>query len=230
MNRKSKLAILELLVGLFGWVWIVASIVALYFLAIAVFSDGAWSQFFWALGTSIVAKWLARGFEENKERVAYEEKLIDEEYSHEETGKKTVQEYSGTSEVQSQANDVMAIIQAYGKALETEAPAPGSVADENKLPYPKDTIKEAIIAGLKSTDNDQMKEQLKVGYIQLADWQPGVGATNQGLDISSIDINQDTESLAKAVLEQSSGSEKWTAMAQKEQEALKQELQDLGLW
>ena len=43
-------------------------------------------------------------------------------------------------------------------------------------------------------------------------------------------MNQDAESLAKAVFEQSAGSEKWTEMAQKEQEELKIELQALGLW
>lgn len=126
--------------------------------------------------------------------------------------------------------DLTQIIQAYGKTLETEAPTPGSVADASKLPYTKQQIKTAIIAALSSMDDPQMKEHLKVAYIQLSDWQEGVGETNQGLDVSAIDMNQDAESLAKAVLEQSSGSEKWTAIAQKEQETLKQELQQLGLW
>ena len=187
METKSKLATLELIAGVFGWIWIGASIAALYFIAMAVFSDGAWPPFFWALGGSIVAQWLARGFEDNKKRVAYEAQLITEGYSPEEAGKKWVQEYSGCSVGQSQTNDVMAIIQAYGKTLEMEAPASGCVADESKLPYPKDTIKKAIISGLKSTDNDQMKEHLKVGYIQLADWQPGVGSANKGLDLSAIE-------------------------------------------
>ena len=83
---------------------------------------------------------------------------------------------------------------------------------------------------MRSTSDSQMKEHLKVAYIQLSDWQEGVGETNQGLDVSALDINQDAESLAKAVLAQSSGSENWTAKAQKEQETLKQELQEVGLW
>ena len=204
METKSKLAILELIAGLLGWVWIGASIAALYFLAMAVLSDGTWSQFFWALGAGVIAKWLARGFEDNKKRVAYE--------------------------AQPQSSDATAIIQAYGKVLETSAPVPGCVADESKLPYPKETIKKAIIAGLRSTEDKQMKEHFKVGYIQLADWQPDIGENDQGLDLSAIDGSQDTESLASAVLEQSSGSEAWVAIAQKEQEALKQELEELGLW
>lgn len=100
----------------------------------------------------------------------------------------------------------------------------------SKLPYPRQQIKDAIIAALRSTDDPQIKEHLKVGYIQLSDWQEGVGGTNQGLDVSAVDMNQDAESLAKAVFEQSSSFENWAAMAQKEQEELKQELQALGLW
>lgn len=126
--------------------------------------------------------------------------------------------------------DFVRIVQAYGEILESSAPVPGTVADASKLPFPKQQIKDAIVAALRSTDDPQMKEQFKVGYIQLSDWQEGVGETNQGLDLSALDMNQDAKSLAKAVLEQSSGSEKWTAMAQKEQKELKEELLALGLW
>lgn len=126
--------------------------------------------------------------------------------------------------------DFVRIVQAYGKTMETSASVPWALADANKLPYPKQQIKDAIVAALRMTDDPQIKEHLKVGYIQLSDWQEGVGETNQGLDVSALDMSRDTESLAKAVLEQSSGSEKWTAIAQKEQEVLKQELQELGLW
>jgi membrane protein implicated in regulation of membrane protease activity len=75
METKSKLAFLKLIAGLFGWIWIGASIAALYFLAIVMFYGGTWTQFFWALGTSIVAKWLARSFDDNKKRVAFEARL-----------------------------------------------------------------------------------------------------------------------------------------------------------
>jgi uncharacterized membrane protein len=40
MNTKSKLIILELIAGLFGWVWVIASIAMFYFLVMVVFSDG----------------------------------------------------------------------------------------------------------------------------------------------------------------------------------------------
>ena len=65
------------------------------------------------------------------------------------------------------------IIQTYGEIMETSAPAPGCVADASKLPYTKERIKQALILGLKTNADPHMKEMLKVGYVQLADWQDG---------------------------------------------------------
>lgn len=59
--------------------------------------------------------------------------------------------------------DFVNIVQAYGKILETSAPVPGTVADANKLPYPKQQIKDAIVAALRNTDDPKMKEHLKCG-------------------------------------------------------------------
>ena len=44
MQLRKKLMLLELIAGLFGWVWIFASLAFLYFLAVAVFSHGTWSK------------------------------------------------------------------------------------------------------------------------------------------------------------------------------------------
>lgn len=122
------------------------------------------------------------------------------------------------------------VVQAYGAILENGAPTPGTVADSSKLPYPKHKIKEAIISALRSADDPTTKEHLKFGYVQLADWQEGVGEVNQGLDVSALDKSQDTEALAKAVLKQSADSEVWVAQSQKEAKELEQELHELGLW
>ena len=126
-------------------------------------------------------------------------------------------------------DEIMSIIQTYGKTLENYAPTPGCVADSSKLPYPKQEIKAALISGLQAIDDTQMKEHLKIAYIQLSDWQEGVGDTDQGIDLKNIDPNQSAEDLAKAITEQSSGKD-WGAIVLKEQDALKQELKDLGLW
>lgn len=95
MQTNKKLAILELIAGLLGWVWIIAFIAALYFLAMVIFSDGTWSNFFWAVGSSIICKWLAKGFQDSKQRVAYESHLISEGLTPEEAAQRWTEEYMG---------------------------------------------------------------------------------------------------------------------------------------
>jgi len=122
------------------------------------------------------------------------------------------------------------IINKYGNVLEKQSPAPGCVADSRFLPFPKETIKTAIIEGLRTINDPHMKEMLKVGYLQLAAWQDGVGDTQLGLDFQSIDKTADPEELAKMVLENSSVMEKWQPLIDAERERLENELVKLGLW
>ncbi|TLU67343.1 hypothetical protein FE810_03410 [Thalassotalea litorea] len=107
-------------------------------------------------------------------------------------------------EINSSYDDVETIIQVYGEALEAAATLPPNLIDEIKLPYPKAIIKQAIIEGLKSSDDVEMKEQLKSGYIMLAEWWPDAKRTKQGQGISLKVLQEQAE--------------------------LKQELQRLGLW
>jgi hypothetical protein len=76
MQLNYKLALLELIGGLFGWVWILASLAALYFVAMALFAGGSWWRFVAALGIAAMGKWLLMGFEEHKRRVAFEAALV----------------------------------------------------------------------------------------------------------------------------------------------------------
>ncbi len=122
------------------------------------------------------------------------------------------------------------VIQTYGAALETKAETPGRVADISELPFPKGKIKEALIIGLKTTNDQEVKEMLKVGYIQLADWQEGVGKTDQGLDLLKMDPNEDQVKLLQQILAEESRHQKWQPVVLAEQKELKQELVDLGLW
>ena len=85
------------------------------------------------------------------------------------------------------------------------------MADKSKLPFPKEKIKAALIIGLKATTDQRMREMLKVGYIQLADWQEGVGETDQGLDLANMDLNDDPVKLAQQVSTQGSDHEKMAA-------------------
>jgi len=83
MKTKTKLIMLELTGGIFGWVWIIASLAAIYFLAMAIFSDSPWSRVFWAFGVGVVAKWLAKGFRANQLRVASEAKPFAQTHTRE---------------------------------------------------------------------------------------------------------------------------------------------------
>ena len=98
MQTKTKLVLLELTGGIFGWVWIIASVAALYFLAVAVFSDSPWSRFFWAFSVSVIAKWLAKGFRDNQQRVTFEAKLIAEGYTPEQSSQEWVSRYMGPND------------------------------------------------------------------------------------------------------------------------------------
>jgi hypothetical protein len=51
MQTRSKLVLLELVGGLFGWTWIIASVASVYFLVAALAFNGRWSSLFWAFGT-----------------------------------------------------------------------------------------------------------------------------------------------------------------------------------
>ena len=124
--------------------------------------------------------------------------------------------------------DAANIIKAYSDVLQTQAPKPGNVADVRLLPFSKEAIKEALIIVLRDTTDPTKIERLKGSYIRLAEWQEGVGESDQGLDISKMNLNDDTEKLARQVLAHGIDREKWQSTVIDEQEKLKQELIDLG--
>lgn len=133
------------------------------------------------------------------------------------------------SRTQAVTDDVLAIIHAYGETLEFHTPAPGSVADARKLPYPKQVIKDALIAALRSSPDQQFREHLKIGYLQLSSWQDNVGDDDAGADFLSLDLTQDAKALAAQIVAGADHGEKWTNAARQETEELKHELQQLGL-
>lgn len=122
------------------------------------------------------------------------------------------------------------IVQDYGAVLEFSAPAPGCVADVRNLPHSKERIKQALVFALRLSKEPQMREQMKIGYILLADWQEGVGNETVGIDFTKLDLNADPLDVAKRIASQGSAMEKWMPLVKAEQETLKLELQKLGLW
>lgn len=94
MKTRTKLVLLELIGGLFGWLWILASITAVWFLVAAIAFHGQWARLGWAFGIAVIGKWLARGFMDNQARVAFEADLVAKGRSPEEAAKEWIRRYS----------------------------------------------------------------------------------------------------------------------------------------
>ena len=93
MKTKSKLVILELIGGLFGWAWIIASLFVLYYIVMAVGFHGHWSKALLAFVIGAVSKWMAKGFKDNQQRVSFEADLIEKGYTPHEAGKMWISRY-----------------------------------------------------------------------------------------------------------------------------------------
>lgn len=119
------------------------------------------------------------------------------------------------------------IVSAYGTVLEA-GPVPGTVTDERELPYPKQTIKQALLILLKTTTDPQMRGNLKAGYICLSDWQQGVGPNRVGFDIRTIDQTGDALSIAKRIAATEEAAKPWLAKAEEENKTLVAELREMG--
>lgn len=121
------------------------------------------------------------------------------------------------------------IVNAYGKTLEHLGPIPGStVADENKLPFPKGKIKAALLVALKFAISNEQRAVLKNSFLFLADFQTGVGTQNVGLDLTKVDVNKLDDAalleMAKDISGNSDMREKWLAQAHAEREMLERQL------
>jgi hypothetical protein len=128
-------------------------------------------------------------------------------------------------------DDPYEVVGNYGSVIEARAKTPSFVADESKLPYPKEQIKRAIIEALKINALPQLREHLKTAYLELSMWQKGVGQKDQlwTYDILNMNPNDAPEKLAQQLSDQNIDP-KWERVILQENEALKKELEDLGLW
>ena len=190
MSTKSKQMILELVAGTFGWGWLIAGGFAVYYLVMAIGFDGSWISFVIALVVSGIAKWLARGFEDNKRRVAFEADMVAKGMSPEEAGKAWLEAYtdqgapevsaggrpavSMTDENRQKAEERVQIIADFGEFIENNPPA-AEISDVKSLPHEKDAILSAICQEIIKTEDENMLEHLKVAALCLANFQEGVG-------------------------------------------------------
>ncbi len=168
MKVIHKLALLEFIGGLFGWIWMGAGIAALYFFVVAIGFDGQWSKFFWAFGISVVSKSLLRGFMETQYRVQNTAELGEQNQTSEDSD--------------NVLGKIEKVVQSYGAVMEKTAGMPGTVYDVSLLPYPKETIKESILMMQKLVDDEEIKKALDTAYYSLADFQEGVGDNIVGFD------------------------------------------------
>jgi len=121
--------------------------------------------------------------------------------------------------------EVEKIVHQYGEILQHASPAPGSVADQDKLPYPKEVIKTALITALRHNADSHQKDALEAAYLGLANWQPDVGDTDQGFDLTNVDTMLEPSEL----LAMHESSQHWEQIVQSEEESLYAELRALDL-
>ena len=186
MTQQGKLAALELIGGVFGWIWIVSSVAALYFIYAVIWDDGTWTNFFWAIGAGVISKWLARGFNENKARVSVETHLMEQGMTAEEAAQAYIQgEYpaskSAPSEVDRGSVGIADIISAFGEYLELNPLDFDEVRDVQSLPHPKDQIRKACLKAIGDIANPQVqRDAIEAGLIMLTQFQDDVGSDKSG--------------------------------------------------
>lgn len=184
MQTKIKLAILELIAGIFGWVWLISSLAGLYFFAMAIFFDGLWSQFFWAFGIGVIAKWLAKGFEANKKQIALETLTV-------------------TSAVNSETFSSEKIIRDFAGCIEDNPFSDDQIVDANQLPHSKETIYQAFVEEFASNEPKFNRVDLLAVFLSLAHFQEGVGPnpiSYLGVDFSNVDFsNMDLDEKSRFV-------------------------------
>jgi hypothetical protein len=121
--------------------------------------------------------------------------------------------------------DVENIALAYLAVLVTRKSRP---ADASELPYPKATIKSALIVAIALTEDVQTRERLRSAFAQLADWQEGIGPGPHMLDVADRP-GEDIRANAKRIAEDAPAYLALSKRVTAEMEQLIAELKALGL-
>jgi len=117
----------------------------------------------------------------------------------------------------------------YARFLEREAPMPGRVLDESRLPHPKAQLKAALLTCISNTSDERIADHLRAGYMMLPAFQPGVGEPALGTDYSSLDLEQDPLTVAGQIERESETAARWGPRLDAEIRAAQQELYSLEL-
>jgi hypothetical protein len=119
--------------------------------------------------------------------------------------------------------DVREIARAYGAVL---ASRKSMYADASALPYPKRTIKSALIAALSVIEDAQTREDLKAAYVMLAEFQEGIGAGPYPWELSATD-SEGVDAI-KRIVDAGSSFTEMPGKVAAESQALLDELKALG--
>jgi hypothetical protein len=101
------------------------------------------------------------------------------------------------------------------------------IADVSELPYPKATIKSALLAALSVTTDMKMREQLKAGFVMLANFQENVGPGPYPFDSKRRD-GEDDAAMMKRIAATPAPFPEVAAKTLAEERALLAELKTLG--
>ncbi len=121
------------------------------------------------------------------------------------------------------------VVQRYGGCVATCAPLPGRVADTALLPYSKAVIKQALAMSINASDDHELREHLRCGYLMLSAWQDGVGLAPLGPDFTRLNLDADPLEIATNIEEQTEAVAPWRPVIEAEQEILQRELASMGL-
>lgn len=127
------------------------------------------------------------------------------------------------------SQEIVGVIQAYGKVLEERSLSSSIVVDSKHLPFSKEKIKEAIFAALCINKDPAQRKNLATGFIFLADFQDGVGDAFVGLDFGGLNpTNDNIKELAKTISKQQPAFESWNPIIESEKALLLAELKSAG--
>ena len=143
--------------------------------------------------------------------------------------KKILGKWSGSrSRSRMSISDAIMIIQDYGYIMLHKSPAPFYISDVNKLPYPKENIKQALMMALSVNGEEQTMDALKIGYMQLANWQEGIGDVD--FAIGAVDSDEGASERIKRIISNYEEVDEWCELIEEERVMLKSDLVSIGAW
>lgn len=125
--------------------------------------------------------------------------------------------------------DAERIVNDYGGAL-LQVSGTGLLYDVALLPHSKEQIKQAILTMLAGTTDKDLNEQLKVGYMWLANFVPNLPKVQQRMELKENPTNDEIEQLAQQVHQDFGTLMPYQEQARAEREVLMQDLRDRGYW